>query len=185
MPARPHADADAIGQGDVLALPVASCSMATRRRAAPRRELAHSCPGPLGAIMITSTPAGGTIWLKRMLKPWQTALALGQVRLDGLLVDVRLDVIGYRHYDHVSGLGHLVRRGDVEAGLQRRFPGGVVRALPTPSPCCRCPGGYWRVRGPGAEADDADGLALQQGQLAIFVSIDLGHHSLLIQPYSQ
>ena len=35
------------------------------------KRLRSSVPGLLGAIMITSTPAGGTISLKTMLKPWE------------------------------------------------------------------------------------------------------------------
>ena len=77
-----------------IALPEASCYTQTRSGTPwPSTYWERTVwPGPFGAIMITSTSAGGTICLKWMLKPCAKASTLPrlQVRLYNVLVDVSL-----------------------------------------------------------------------------------------------
>jgi hypothetical protein len=68
-------------------------------------------PGPLGAIMLTSTSGGGVIVSKRMLNPCANISVLpgAEVRRDLVLVDLRLRRVGHEHHDDVGPrrrLGH-------------------------------------------------------------------------------
>jgi len=81
-----------------------------RRNAAARLVLAaYEVTGALGATMPTSTPAGGRIWPKRMLKPWakKRALPSKKIRLDIGLVDALLLGVGQQDHDQVGLCGRL------------------------------------------------------------------------------
>jgi hypothetical protein len=83
----------------------------------------------LGAIIVTSTSLGGTIWLKWMLNPWAKCL------LPGLGARVQA-----HHY--------------VQPAVSQVQSVGVAL---------------------GAEADDADGLALDQADVRVVLVVNLGH----------
>ena len=83
---------------------------APRSATGPRRPRcrcgARGGPGPSGATMVTSTPGGGTIWPKRMLKPWANIRQSPSFRFGRheLVVGGLLLGVGQQDHDHV-GLG--------------------------------------------------------------------------------
>ena len=65
-------------------------------------------PGPLGAIMMTSTFFGGVMVLKWMLAVSEgQGLALGHVGGDLAVVDVSAQPVGNQHHNNVAGLAAL------------------------------------------------------------------------------
>src|SRR5699024_538711 len=106
-------------------------------------------------------------------------LALAEVRLDGLGVDLPLVLVGGEDHDQIRPLGHL---GDGAHGqaLLLGLRGGL-RALPQADPDLDAAVAQVQRVGValGAEADDGDLLALDDGQVGVGVVEDLSHDVLL------
>ena len=132
-------------------------------------------PGPLGAIIITSRSARGSIRLKCMLRPCANISAAPSFMLAMQMigVDVGLQLVGREHHHHVGpfgGLGHfhdleLLALGLLDAlrVLAQRH-GDVLDAGIAQ---------IERVRmALAAIADDGDLLALDQVQVGVTVVIN-------------
>ena len=78
--------------------------------------------GLFGATMPTSTPSGGSMSPKRMLKPWANMSSCpGRSRGDVLLVDQPLQVIRHEHPAwHWPSTSRVADVGDRETGLLRK-----------------------------------------------------------------
>ena len=85
-PARVPPIALAYDRASASALPVASCSTATRQGTPlPSTYWRRTrWPGPFGATIATSTSAGGLIRPYRMLRPWPKKSALPAVRFGAI-----------------------------------------------------------------------------------------------------
>ena len=110
-------------------------------------------PGPLGAIMTTSTSGGGTICPKWMLKPCAniSSRAGAEVGRDLVAVDAGLDVVGHQHHDDVGLGGGVGDRLDGEpSAAAAAMP--ASRAARRPRPSCPTPAGSARGRDPGCRS---------------------------------
>ncbi len=110
------ADARGIGEGDVMGV-AGGVLMRPRSGRARRRRVEYSLrtvwPGPLGAIMITSMSARGSIRPKWMLRPWAKASAAPglQVAREVVGIDRGLMLVGGEDHEDVGpcggfGVGH-------------------------------------------------------------------------------
>ena len=112
------------------------------------------------------------------------AVAGLEVRLDGFLIDIRLLLVRNQHHNDVARLSSLSRRHN-----------GQARSL-----CLLCVLGagtqadnnvnagimqVFRMRmALRAEADDGNGLAVQQGQVAVRIVVHLYHLNDLLNIYN-
>ncbi len=132
-------------------------------------------PGPFGATMMTFTSFGGTIGLEmdREAVAEEQRLALGEVRLDVLLVGGRLLGVGQRDEDHVA-------RGCTASAVSKtskpfssatvtRFAAGIEADDDLDAAVLEVE----RVGvALGAEAEDGAGFAFEDAEVGVFVGVD-------------
>ncbi len=123
--------------------------------------------------MLTSTSAGGTIWLKWMLKPWANMSVMPAFRLgaDVALVEARLHVVRHQHHDGVGVLGGLGRAEHLEAGLLGARRVGRARQVADDHAHAAVAQVLGVSVSLAAEADDGDRLAADQAEVGVIVVV--------------
>ena len=111
--------------------------------------------------------------------------ALGHVGSHLLLVDVGAQLIGHQHHHDVAGLGGLLDFHHVEVGAGLGELGGLLPVRGAlPQAHHHVDAGLGQVFGMGvalrAEADDGDGLAVQNAQVAVGIVILVDHDVFLL-----
>ena len=111
------------------------------------------------------------------------AVAGLEVRLDGFLIDIRLLLVRNQHHNDVARLGSLSRGHNGQAGslclllvlgtgtqADNNIDAGIMQVF--------------RMRmALGTKADDGNGLAVQQGQVAVRIIVHLYHLNDLLNVY--
>ena len=108
-------------------------------------------------------------------------LTLGHMGGDLLVVDIGTQFVGHQHHDDITGCGGLLDLHDFEVGVLGGELGGflpVGRTLAQADDDVDA--AFGQVLGMGvalrAEADDRDGLAVQQAEVAVGIVVLVDSH---------